>query len=263
MLQQARRRRETGAEAERRQQAELLARHQERVDAARRARDEARARHRWRDWLRGIRAVRRERRQAPAAPLAGDRAGHVSDREASLAAGVAGERLAATALGRALTDEWTLLRGYRNRRGEIDLLLLGPRGLFAIEVKHYNATVNCDGDRWWADRHDSYGNFLKREPMTDHGGRSPSEQLSQPADVLEDFLRSRGQQVAIQRAVLLTHPRARIGTCASPTVHLAASARDILAWLDSFPPAIPDRDLPQLTRRIVHDHEHYQSRRRR
>jgi hypothetical protein len=53
----------------------------------------------------------------------------VPDREASLAAGVAGERLAAAGLGRALGDEWTLLRGYRNRRGEIDLVLVGPRGL--------------------------------------------------------------------------------------------------------------------------------------
>ena len=56
--------------------------------------------------------------------------------------------LVATELGRALDDGWTLLRGYRNRRGEIDQLLLGSRGLFAIEVKNLNATVHVDGDRW-------------------------------------------------------------------------------------------------------------------
>jgi len=44
-------------------------------------------------------------------------------------AGIAGEQLVATELGRVLDDDWTLLRGYRNRRGEIDQLLLGPRGL--------------------------------------------------------------------------------------------------------------------------------------
>ena len=59
----------------------------------------------------------------------------------------------ATELGRALDDDWTLLRGYRNRRGEIDQLLLGPRGLFAIEVKNLNATVTVDGDRWRADKY--------------------------------------------------------------------------------------------------------------
>jgi hypothetical protein len=263
LLQQARRRRDPEAERERRRYEKILAQHQERVDLARRGRDQARAQRRWRAWLSGILAVRRERRHAPAPPAAARQPGQVSGQEASLAAGVEGERLAAAGLGRALTDEWTLLRGYRNRRGEIDLLLLGPRGLFAIEVKHYNATVSCDGDRWWADRYDNYGNFREREPMADHGGRSPSVQLSQPADLLEDFLRSRGHQVTIQRAVLLTHPRARVGNCTGPTVRVAAATRDIVAWAQSFPRAIPDEDLPRLTQRIVHDHEHYQSRRRR
>ena len=55
-------------------------------------------------------------------------------------AGIEGEQLVASGLGRVLDDEWTLIRGYRNRRGEIDHLLLGPRGLIAIEGKHRNAT---------------------------------------------------------------------------------------------------------------------------
>src|SRR3984893_10035353 len=70
--------------------------------------------------------------------------------EAKIRAGIAGEQLVATELGRTLGDDWTLLRGYRNRRGEIDHLLLGPRGLFAIEVKNLNATVDVEGERWAA-----------------------------------------------------------------------------------------------------------------
>ena len=58
-------------------------------------------------------------------------------------AGIEGEQLVASGLGRVLDDEWTLIRGYRNRRGEIDHLLLGPRGLIAIEGKHRNALVHC------------------------------------------------------------------------------------------------------------------------
>ena len=67
----------------------------------------------------------------------------------------------AAELGRLLGDSWTLFRGYRNRRGEIDHLLLGPRGLFAIEVKNLNATVHIDGDRWRADKYDRYGNLVE------------------------------------------------------------------------------------------------------
>ena len=63
-------------------------------------------------------------------------------------AGIEGKQLVARGFGRVLNDEWTLIRGYRNRRGEIDHLLLGPRGLAAIEGKHRNALVHCDGDHW-------------------------------------------------------------------------------------------------------------------
>jgi hypothetical protein len=237
-----------------------LARHEERVAAARRVRDAARAQHRGGAWLRGVLAVARARRQAPAAPPPAG--GRVPDREASLAAGVAGEQLAAAGLGRALGDEWTLLRGYRNRRGEIDLILVGPRGLFAIEVKYYNGTVSCDGDRWWVDRYDRSGRHLAREPMEDTGGRSPSTQVTEPAVLLEQFLRSRGHQAAVQRIVLLTHASGRFGHCANPTVGLAASVPEVLRLVRASPAELPDAEVTRLADRVRHDHEHHQSRRR-
>ena len=108
-----------------------------------------------------------------------------ADTEEKIRAGIAGEQLVAAELGRALGDDWTLLRGYRNRRGEIDHLLLGPGGLFAIEVKNINATVHIDGDRWRADKYDNYGNLVEQRPVADRRGRSPSEQLNEPAAELE------------------------------------------------------------------------------
>jgi Nuclease-related domain len=93
-----------------------------------------------------LRRVGRETASAAEAALDAD----PTDPEERIRAGIAGEQLAAVELGRALDDDWTPLHGYRNRRGEIDHLLLGPRGLFAIEVKNINATVHIDGDRWRA-----------------------------------------------------------------------------------------------------------------
>jgi hypothetical protein len=230
------------------------------VAAARRARDTARAQRRWGAWLRGLLAVRRARREVPARPPAGGQE-PASDRAGRIAAGVAGERLAATGLGAALGDDWTLLRGYRNRRGEIDLVLLGPRGLFAIEVKYYNGTVSCDGDRWWVDRFDRSGRPTEREAMADAGGRSPSIQLTEPARLLEEFLHSRGHQVTVQRIVLLTHPSGRFGRCARPAVALAASVPEVLGLLRASPDRIPDAEVTRLVQRVRRDHEHYQRRR--
>src|SRR5271169_6943941 len=112
---------------------DALIQHQARVQTIRVQRDRARNQHHWWTWLRLILAVWTEQRRAPRQQLssAGD-----GDTEEKIRAGIAGEQLVATELGRALDDDWTLLRGYRNRRGEIDHLLLGPQGLFAIQHDH-------------------------------------------------------------------------------------------------------------------------------
>ena len=61
-------------------------------------------------------------------------------------------------------------------------MLLGPRGLFAIEVKNQNATIDCQGDQWWSTKYNKYGNLVgPRRPMSDRRGRSPSIQLTEPA----------------------------------------------------------------------------------
>ena len=129
---------------------DALIQYRARVQTIRVKRDRARAQHRWGAWLRLAFAGWREKRAVPRPPIPA--AGH-TDLEEKLRAGIAGEQLVAVELGRVLDDDWTLLRGYRNRRGEIDHMLLGPNGLFAIEVKNLNATVHVDGDRWRADKY--------------------------------------------------------------------------------------------------------------
>ena len=230
----------------------MLAVHRERVAQARVARDESWAARRWGAWLRDVFAVRRALRQTPAARLP---ASQPTAEEERWAAGSAGELLIADRLGRALGDEWTLLRGYRNRGGEIDHLLLGPRGLFAIEVKNRNARVDCHGDQWWSTKYDKYGNPVEpRREMTDRRGRSPSVQLNEPASQLEGFLGSRGHPVVIGRIVMLIHPRAQLRSCTRPTVHIFTSVRQILSLLNATPASITTAGHTELEQLIVRDH---------
>ncbi len=251
LLRQAQRRRAAADRDGRRAYDDALAGHRERVAQARAARDQARAQRRWGAWLRGVLAGWQAHRQVPAR-LPGSQP---TDEEEKLAAGVHGERLVGEGLGQALGDEWVLLRGYRNRRGEIDHLLLGPRGLFAIEVKHRNATIDCAGDRWWYSKYDRYGNLVGgRREMTDRGGRSPSEQLNEPATELERFLRSQDCPVTIGRIVVLTHPRAQLRSCTRPTVHIVTSIRQLTGLVNSSPAAISSAESAQLERLIVRDH---------
>jgi hypothetical protein len=242
-----------------------LIRYRARVQAVRVRRDRARAGRRWWTWLRLALAVRREKRgiPRPPAPATGHlTAGHATDLEEKIMAGIAGEQLVAAELGRALDDDWTLLRGYRNRRGEIDQLLLGPRGLFAIEVKNLNATVHIDGDRWRADKYDNYGNLVEQRPIADRMGRPPSVQLNEPADALERFLAERGQPAEIQRLVVLAHKRSGLGRVRNPTVLALTSPGDLLTLIGKSPSRLDRAQRAAIGALIRRDHEFHGKRRR-
>jgi hypothetical protein len=223
-----------------------------------RERDKARAEGRWLTWVRLIFAVRRARRAArhqqamSAAP---------TNREQALRAGGDAEQKVADDLGAALADEWMLFRGYRNSRGEIDGLLLGPRGLFAYEVKYVNATVDIQGDDWWAAKFDKYGNQVEaRAPMTDRGGRSPSRQLNDPASALADWLRRRGHQASIKRVVLLTHHNAQVGASRGATVQVVKSAQGLLRLVERTPVTLRAGQQAEIAELIRRDHRHFAER---
>jgi hypothetical protein len=259
MLRDAQRRRAAADQHLRLAHSEAQAAHRAQAARARQARDRARAQHRWGAWLRGVFAVWRAGRRKPASRPA---ASQPTDEEARLAAGAAGERLVAEELARVLDDQWTLLRGYRNRRGEIDHVLVGPRGLFAIEVKNQNATVDCAGDQWWSTKYDKYGNVVgPRQQMADRRGRSPSVQLNEPASQLAAVLGSRHHPVAIRRIVVLTHPRAQLRSCTRPTVDICTSVPQLRKLLNDSPVAIAAAERAELARLIIRDHGFHAKRR--
>ena len=209
---------------------------------ARAHREVARVRRHWWSWIVGIFSVRAERRNGPTA------------QEESIAAGMAGERRVAAELGQVLGDEWALFQGYRNRRGEIDHLLLGPAGLFAIEVKYRNATLYIHGDDWQFTKFDSWGNKVDQGRIADATGRSPSVQLNEPADELERFLRSRRQPVSITRVVILNHARSKVGRGRDLTVHVTTSSDYIIDLVNASAVQFQDRRITQLERLIEQDH---------
>lgn len=250
------------------QHEEALARHGTRVAALRQDRDRARAEGRWWAWAKTTVVTWHTQRRRPrppaqrqvSRPAAAQRS--AADQEAILTAGITGEHIVAADLGAVLGDEWTLLHGYRNRRGEIDHILLGPRGLFTIEVKYRNATVDVDGDQWWFCKYDHYGNMVEQGWITDRRGRSPSVQLNEPTAELEQFLRSRDHPVRARRVVILTHPRSALGHCRNVTVDLVTtSASRLVGLLGESPAVLGTAQVFELHKLIVHDHQFNQRRR--
>jgi len=253
---------------------EALAEHNAHIDSLRTERRNARSNRRLWTWLMLSLAVRRAQQAPPEQPRI---TAEPTEDEEILSAGAQGEQIAVSRLETGLNSDWYLFRGYRNGGGEIDQLLVGPTGLYAVEVKYLNATIECQGDEWWYKHYDKYGNLKRQGAIVDRGGRSPSQQLNMPADALEEFLRSRGHAISIRRVVLLTHPNSMVKYCGDQTVDLVTeSADDVLAFLQPSPadpfrvwsrpglepsPTLEAAELTEVERLIVRDHHHHNSRR--
>jgi hypothetical protein len=229
-----------------------------RVESLRAERGQARSEGRWLAWLRLAFAVSGAKREARRQHLF---SALPTVREQQIRAGRNAERRVAGQLAEALDDEWVLLRGYCNARGEIDALLLGPRGLFAIEEKFRSVRVFIRGDEWTAQqigkRGQSYG---PRFPIRDGKGRSPSQQVKEPAAALSRWLSTNKRGTPITPVVLLSHPGARIGTLEHPTVRVERSASRLLALIDRSQYTLDAGRRADIERLIRRDHESHRAR---
>ena len=259
MLAEARRVREAAGGIAGDRYRQELATYQERIARARERRDKARAdrdllsRLRW-----GLIAWWRRLARPPRPPAALA----TSHGEEAIKGGIKGEQEVADVLRAALSDAWALVKGYRNRRGEIDYLLLGPGGLFAIEVKYVNGTFAITREGWRYVRYDRYGNQVGEGLLQDARRRPPNVQIAEPLSMLEQFLASRGQPTRLRPVVLLNHPKAKISHCAADVgvevLTGTAALRDLVLAADE---QVSTRKLAEIERLVVRDHHFHEEHR--
>jgi hypothetical protein len=194
----------------------ILARQAQVVEACRKKVHDARARRAWWAWIKAWFKLWEEKGRFIGRQPQLEAAGRD---EAVWNAGKEGEDRVAARLGSQLSDEWTLIQGYENPKGEIDQVLVGPQAVVAIEIKFTSGVVHISGDRWSRDKYDNYGNLVETGvAITDRGGRSPSRQLNEAADELREFLKSRFGVKVVHRMVVLSHDKAQLGRVDEPTV---------------------------------------------
>lgn len=115
-------------------------------------------------------------------------------------------------LRRVAGTETTSISGYRGRKGEIDLIIVSPWNVVAIEVKYLDGVVYSHGGDWYRDIYDRDGNQRKvGVPIKDKGGRSPGRQLTEAADELDALFLKNGLGFIVSRHVVLAHPNGVVG----------------------------------------------------
>jgi hypothetical protein len=178
------------------------------------------------------------------------------------AAGIQGENALASWLSGRLSDDWIAVCGYRNRKGEADIVVVGPPGVWVIEVKNRNARLHVEGDQWWYQKMDRWGNVVENGSASDNGGRTWGRQVGDIADALAWWLKRNDQQVHVHTAVMLTHARASLGHIRDPGVDLVQTdPQALLRAMTSPPPVTGPTARTAIAKLIRRDHRYHNERR--
>jgi hypothetical protein len=150
-----------------------------------------------------------------------------------LRAGLRGQRFLAKALA-CLDDSYYLINNLQlpGRADDIDHLVVGPNGIFALETKHHRGRIFAQNGQWYQSKLSRSGHLQPDETI-----RDPVLQLKRNIDYLRtcinqtDRALSRRTGLWIEGAVVFTHP--------AVSVDLSAAVEAALAF-----PVLKMRDLP-------------------
>lgn len=101
--------------------------------------------------------------------------------EENLGQGIAGEEAFVAELRKHLNSDWKLFRNIDlpDRSGDLDAVLVGPKGIYLFEIKAYNVTCRNQGERW------EYRAWGKWKPLS----RNPTQQALRNAARLNEHLK--------------------------------------------------------------------------
>lgn len=145
-------------------------------------------------------------------------------------AGREGEEWVLEHLRSSLDDRWTIFRNLSvpGTQADTDLILVGPSGVYALEVKSYTNTVRSTGGAW---QRQEKGRWLPLRP-------EPTTQAAGNAARLSDFLKRQGIVQWVQPTVVLARPQ--------PITNFEQGKVPI--WFPFLVPLTSNRILPTSTR---------------
>jgi hypothetical protein len=137
---------------------------------------------------------------------------HLSTLRAQLQSGLSGQhRLARLLAG--LDDGYYLINNLKlpERADDVDHLVVGPRGVFALETKNHRGRIFWQDGQWYQAKISRRGRPQPEEPI-----RDPTRQLKRNVDYLRTCINqtngelSRRTRLWIEGAVVFTHPAVSI-----------------------------------------------------
>jgi len=134
-----------------------------------------------------------------------------------------GEKKVVQLLSSKLSDDYTLINdlSIHNGRGDIDLVVIGPNGIFVLETKNWSGDITCVGDDWQR---------VGRRTFKSSPSRQVKRNAARIRRIIDSSQSFRAMNVRIEGIVVFTNNRANLR-------------------LDS--PTVPILRLPQLTNYLI------------
>jgi hypothetical protein len=131
-----------------------------------------------------------------------------SSLRSQLRAGLRGQRLLPQVLA-SLDDSYYLLNNLQlpARADDLDHILVGPNGVFALETKNHRGRIHWRDGQWYQSKVSRRGHLQPETPI-----RDPSQQLKRNVDYLRscinrtDLALSQRTRLWIEGAVVFSHP---------------------------------------------------------
>lgn len=145
-----------------------------------------------------------------------------------------------------LGDDYYLLNNLKlpGRADDVDHLVIGPNGIFALEAKNHRGHIFWRSGQWYQEKVSRRGRLQPEEPI-----RDPTQQLKRNVDYLRSCINqtnpglSRRTRLWIEGAAVFTHPAVH--------VDLPQSVRKTLPF-----PVFDARELPALILNHVPRHSY-------
>ena len=155
------------------------------------------------------------------------------DRYRNYRDGREGEEWVTDTVRAALDNRWTVFRGVRlpGRQDDVDLVLVGPSGVWAFETKAYKVSVRVRDKKW---------EYLRGSTWHSLDG-DPVAQVRRNAVQLRSYLEQYGVRAYVNAAVVLTEPQqvSNIGPTDEP-IWLHFDVENQLMRLNSSPSNFAD-----------------------
>ncbi|MBQ3843177.1 MAG: NERD domain-containing protein [Ruminiclostridium sp.] len=142
---------------------------------------------------------------------------------------------------------------YKRNRSEVDMIMLGKKGLIIIEVKNHSGTVTGSDtdDKWTQYKHYRDGKTTEGEM------KNPIKQITRQRDILKSILHAQGIDIWIDSIVYFSNPLIRLKlSLKSKSSYVCAGEKELeklLAGYSSPKPISPEnvKKIKEILRSLV------------